>query len=141
MDAIAVGLQAATLELHRQARLDASVPNPGESVPIKRARAGGNASSRTVYRHSSKGSSSPPGESPRKRSGIGMGNIVWGFRRGRMQGRVGYTRLARYMTFHELGIRYGKKGLQYRQTIIPAMRDNMPRLRAIFESESVRAFP
>lgn len=132
-DAVAKGLEAATLELHTIARQKASVSNVGVSQPVKRIRAGGNKTQRTIYPFSSKGSPTPPGESPRRRTGFGQKNIVYGFSRQLMQGRVGYTRAARYMTFHELGIRYGRRGLQYRQTILPALRDNLARLRAIFK--------
>lgn len=116
-------LQAATLELHRIARKKASISNRGVRVKIKRPRKGGAKTQRTVYPHSSK-----PGEAPRRRTGFGHKNIVWGYSKQRKAGRVGYTRNARYMTFHELGIRYKGMGFQQRPTIIPALRENARRL-------------
>ena len=95
-------LSAAGLELHRIARKKASISNRGVTVKIKRPRKGGAKTQRTVYPHSSK-----PGESPRRRTGFGHKNIVWGYSRQRQAARVGYTRNARYMTFHELGIHFG----------------------------------
>lgn len=123
----AAGLQAAGTELHRIARQKASIPNPGVTVAQQRVTAGSNATQRTIYP-----SPSQPGESPRRRTGFGQKNIVGGFSRVLMAFRVGYSRLARYMTFHELGIRYSRKGLQQRATIVPAMRENLGRLGAIF---------
>lgn len=116
-------LSAATLELHRISRRKASISNQGVRVRIKRPRKGGAKTQRTVYPHSSK-----PGESPRRRTGFGHKNIVWGYSKQRKAGRVGYTRNARYMTFHELGIRYKRVGFQQRPTIVPALRDNARRL-------------
>lgn len=76
----------------------------------------------TIYPFPSK-----PGESPRIRTGIGHKNIVQGYSSQQQVGRVGYTRNARYMTFHELGIRY-KKGIQQRPTIVPAIRESQRRM-------------
>ncbi len=118
-------LQAATLELHRQALKNASVSNKGKVVKITRPRKGGAKTQRTIYPNSSL-----PGESPRRRTGFGWSNIVWGYSKSRKEGRVGYTRNARYMTFHELGIRY-KRGKQQRPTIVPAIRDNLQQLKAV----------
>jgi len=123
---IEAGLYAAAVELHRIARKKASIPNAGQTVAVKRQRAGGNKSSRTIYPHSSR-----PGESPRRRTGFGQKNIVFGISQDGTTARVGYTRNARYMTYHELGIRYSRVGLQYRPTIVPAMRHNAPRLAMI----------
>jgi hypothetical protein len=85
----------------------------------------------TVYARSSL-----PGESPRRRTGFGQKNIVGG--RDGLVARVGYTRAARYMTFHELGIRYpthgrnkGRGRIQRRPTIVPALKDNIARLRSL----------
>jgi hypothetical protein len=86
---------------------------------------GGNKTSRTVYPNSSK-----PGESPRRRTGFGQKNIVRGMNAQRPAARVGYTRLIRYMTFHELGIRYSR-GIQQRPTLVPAFRNNIHRLSTI----------
>lgn len=83
--------------------------------------------SRTIYPNSSR-----PGESPRRRTGFGQKNIVFGVDESTLVARVGFTRNARYMTFHELGIRYSS-GLQQRPTIVPATSENLPRLQAIFQ--------
>jgi hypothetical protein len=125
------GLDAMAAELHRISVVKAGIRNQGVQVPVKRVRKGGNATSRTIYPHSSK-----PGESPRRRTGAGQKGIVWG-RQG-LTARVGYTRAVRYMTFHELGIRY-KRGLQKRPTIVPAMNDNRTKLERLFENAAKRA--
>ena len=127
---IEAGLYAAAVELHRIARKKASVANKRTKVAQK----GKTMTSRgTVYKknvfkylHSSR-----PGESPRRRTGFGQKNIVFGISQDGTTARVGYTRNARYMTYHELGIRYSRVGLQYRPTIVPAMRHNAPRLAMI----------
>ncbi len=119
-------LSAVGLELHRIARKKASISNRGVRVKIKRPRKGGAKTQRTVYPNSSR-----PEESPRRRTGFGHKNIVWGYSKQRKVARVGYTRNARYMTFHELGIRYKRMGFQQRPTIIPALRDNARRLMLI----------
>ena len=126
--ALTAGLQAAGAELHRIARQKASIPNPGVTVAQKRVTAGSNATQRTVYP-----SPSQPEESPRRRTGFGQKNIVMNSLSigGLPVVRVGYSRLARYMTFHELGIRYSRKGLQRRPTIMPALNENRRRLEAI----------
>lgn len=116
-------LKAITVALHEYAQHNADKINTGVVVPITRPRAGGNATQRTIYPDSSK-----PGESPRRRTGFGRDNIVWGYRRSLQEGRVGYTKNARYMLFHELGIRFRKVGFQRRPTIIPSLRDNRFRL-------------
>lgn len=126
------GLTAAAAELHRISRKKAGIINPGRTVPITRPRAGGNATQRTIYTNSSK-----PGESPRRRTGFGQKNIVFGVNPAVKAARVGYTANARYMTFHELGIRYSS-GFQQRPTLVPALRDNLPRLREIFQRASAR---
>ncbi len=123
-------LSAVGLELHRIARKKASISNRGVRVGKGRTRGKGGRfvkgqKSRTVYPHSSKS-----GESPRRRTGFGHENIAWGYSRQRKVARVGYTRNARYMTFHELGIRY-RKGKQQRPTIVPALRDNHRRLMVV----------
>lgn len=124
-------LAAATLELHRQSLRNASVPNPGQVVPITRPRKGGAKTQRTIYPFPSES-----GESPRMRTGFGRKNIVQGYSKQRKEGRVGYTRNARYMTFHELGIRY-KHGEQKRPTIIPALRDNHERMVAVGRNAAI----
>lgn len=128
---VAAGMDATGTELHRICRRAASVPNTGMSVAVKRKSAGGNTSSRTQYPNPSK-----PGESPRMRTGFGQSNIVLNFLKdtlGWAMARVGYTRSARYMTFHELGIRYRRVGKQQRPTVVPSLRNNLARLRAIFQ--------
>lgn len=126
------------IEVQRIARLKASVPNIGVARTRKRdtsAQGGGKKGSQyTVYPHSSK-----PGESPRRRTGFGQKNIVGG-RQGmgaRSIARVGYTAKARYMTYHELGIRY-RSGKQQRPTIIPTLSDNRPRLVKLMERAAQR---
>ena len=116
-------------ELHRISRHKASIQNPPDvirfSKALRKRRKGSkfkNKTQRTVYPHPSK-----PGESPRRRTGFGHKNIVGGYSKSRFEYRVGYTRAARYMTFHELGIRY-KHGPQQRPTIVPALRDNRAHL-------------
>ncbi len=134
--AIDAFLQAATLELHRIARKKASISNKGVRVKITRPREGGNETQRTIYPNSSL-----PDESPRRRTGFGHKNIVQGYSKSRNVGRVGYTRAARYMTFHELGIRYKRVGRQQRPTIVPAIRDNLDRLKAIGRNAMRRVPP
>lgn len=118
--AINAGIEAATLELQRIARKDASTFNKG--VPKRRTRdtsktpSGGKKGSQyTIYPHSSK-----PGEPVRQRTGFGQDNIVIGLDRAAMKGRVGYVKNARYMMFHELGIRY-RGGMQKRPLLVPAI--------------------
>lgn len=132
--ALMEGLVAAGTELHRISQQRASVVNPPQSVPVKRVRKSGNAKSRTVYTQSSK-----PGESPRQRTGFGRKNIVMNVLRRLKAVRVGYTRAARYMIYHELGIRYSKVGFQQRSTIVPSLEDNLNRLGSIFRRTVVRA--
>lgn len=120
------GIAAATQELQNIARQMASIPNTGVSVPVKRQTRGGNKTSRTTYPNSSK-----PGEPPRRRTGAGQKGILLAFAPALQIGRVGFSRNVRYMTFHELGITYGS-GKQQRPTILPAVRNNMRRLSAIF---------
>jgi len=133
-DALFEGMQAAGLLIQKIARTKASVPNTGQAVPVKRQTKGGNKTSRTIYPHPSK-----PPESPRRRTGVGQKNIVYGHNRKLMLVRIGYTRLARYMTFHELGIRYKKKGKQQRPTLIPAIRDNLGIINTYINRGTVRA--
>lgn len=121
--AINEGIKAATLELQRIARKMASTSNKG--VAKKRTRdtsRGKKGSQYTVYPHSSK-----PGEPVRRRSGFGQKNIAAGLNPSTQTGRVGYVRNARYMLFHELGIRY-RGGLQRRPTLVPAVVKNRTRL-------------
>ena len=128
------GLRAAGLELHGIAREMASISNAGEARTRTRdTERGKKGSQYTVYPKSSHGARTPPGESPRRRSGFGQKNIVLGWDNALGSVRVGYTANARYMTYHELGIRYRKVGLQYRQTITPAMANNLTRLERIAE--------
>lgn len=87
----------------------------------------------TVYPNSSK-----PGEPVRRRTGFGQKNIVGGRRGG--VARVGYTKNARYMTWHELGIRY-PRGQQRRPLIIPALRDSRDRLSKLMARVAQRTSP
>lgn len=77
----------------------------------------------TVYPHSSR-----PGEPVKVRSGFGRKNIVGGYNRQRKAWRTGYSANARYMTFHEVGIRYPRAGFQQRPTVVPAVQNNQTRL-------------
>lgn len=120
-------------ELHRLSRDAASRPNTGVTVKFSKERIKArktekfkNKTQRTIYPNPSK-----PGESPKRRTGFGHKNIVWGYSKMLQAARVGYTRAARYMTFHELGIRYRRRGREQRPTIIPALKDNWLRLIAI----------
>lgn len=74
----------------------------------------------TIYPNSSK-----PGEAVRQRTGFGRKNIVAGWEG--LRSRVGYTKNARYMAMHELGIKYSK-GRQRRPLMVPALRDTHPQL-------------
>ena len=125
---VVAGLTAAAIELQRIARKKAGITNAGASGPVARQTQGGNKNTRTAYPNSSK-----PDESPRRRTGFGQKNIVMGVNASGLVARVGYTRAARYMTFHELGIKYSKVGLQQRPTLVPAARDNAARLNAVFQ--------
>lgn len=133
------GLEAAFdawwIEVQRIARVKAGVPNIGvrkRRVRDTSAQGGGKRGSQyTVYPHSSK-----PGESPRRRTGLGQKNIVGG--REGLVARIGYTAQARYMTYHELGIRYSIVGLQHRPTIVPAVKDNRLRLIKLMERAAKR---
>lgn len=87
----------------------------------------------TVYPNSSK-----PGEPVRRRTGIGQKNIVSGVRG--MRARVGYTKNARYMTFHELGIKY-PSGRQRRPLMVPALRDSHPQLANTMRKAADRTKP
>ncbi len=94
----------------------------------------GNKTQITVYPHSSK-----PGESVRRRTGIGQKNIVGG-RQG-LRARVGYSPVARYMTFHEIGIRYPRGGKQKRPTLVPVLRRNHQRLAGLMRRAADRTKP
>ncbi len=88
----------------------------------------------TIYPNSSK-----PGESVRRRTGIGQKNIVGG-RQG-LRARVGYSPVARYMTFHEIGIRYPRGGKQKRPTLVPVLRRNHQRLAGLMRRAADRTKP
>lgn len=79
----------------------------------------------TVYPYPSK-----PGEPPRRRTGFGQRNILKEVQPG--EARVGFSRNARYMSFHEAGIRYKRAGMQRRPTLVPMLRNNQSRLRQLF---------
>ncbi len=129
-EAMMAGVIAAAAEHQNISRKKVSKQN--QPVKKKRVRdtrkqGGGKIGSQyTIHPNSSK-----PGESVRRRFGHGMAGIVRGSDRKRLSARVGYTRNVRYMTFHELGIRYAKKGLQKRATLVPAVADNLDRLGGI----------
>ena len=106
----AEGLRAAGLVLWTLSRQRAGRVNTGISV----YKSGGG--TRTVYPNPSK-----PGEAPRVRRGIGQESIRWGFDDHELASRVGFTRIARYMLFHELGINYSRVGFQRRPTIVPTL--------------------
>ena len=135
--ALAAGIRAAGFDLWRISRNIAGVPNMG--VRVKRVRdtsahgGGPVGSTYTIYPHSSR-----PGEAPRKRTGFGQGNIVWGFNRNRIASRVGHRRLAMYMIYHALGIRYSRVGFQKRPTVALAYRDNVARLFTITKKVAQR---
>lgn len=123
-------LTAMGSELHSLSRQAASRPNTGRTIRFSAAtrkrRKGSkfvNKTQRTIYPDPSK-----PGESPKRRTGFGQKNIVWGYSKTLRAARVGYTRAARYMTFHELGIRYKRRGKEQRPTIIPSLMDNRRRI-------------
>jgi len=142
-DKLFKGLRAAGFELHRIAQLYASIPNPGVrkkrkrrrfvAVPGEKGTFTRQGRTYTVYPHSSE-----PDESPRMRTGFGRRNIVWNASRTKMHARVGYTRDARYMIYHELGITYRRAGWQQRPTIVPALEENKERLSGIMERASTR---
>lgn len=126
-------LTAIGSELHGLSRMAADRPNTGVTVRFSKAlrekrktEKFKNKTQRVVYPDPSKA-----GESPKRRTGFGQKNIVWGYSKLLQVARVGYTRAARYMTFHELGIRYRRRGREQRPTIIPALKDNWLRLIAI----------
>ena len=126
-------LTAMGSELHSISRQAASRPNTGVTVrfskQLRKRRKGSkflNKTQRTIYPDPSK-----PDESPKRRTGFGHKNIVWGYSRTLRAARVGYTRAARYMTFHELGIRYKRRGLEQRPTIVPSLKDNRQRILAV----------
>lgn len=129
------GIKATTIALHAASRKAASVPNTGEAIALTRKPGASerkrNKTQRTTYPNSSK-----PGEPPRRRTGFGQKNIVSGWDRKTTSGRVGHGRNARYMMFHEVGIRYKRAGLQRRPTVVPTFVKNLQRLRMIFKRYS-----
>ncbi len=135
-EAAGAGIRAATVELHSISRKKASISNVAtrhKRVRDTSQQGGGPKGSQ----YSTWDNSSRQGEAVRRRTGFGQKNIVWGFDGTRIIGRVGYTRNARYMTFHELGIRYSG-GLQKRPTLVPALADNISRLFAIVKRGAQR---
>ncbi len=123
---------------HWRISLDMAALSKNTGTPVTRTRdtsgqGGGPVGSQyTIYPFPSK-----PGEPPRIRTGFGRKNIVGGYNKTLQKWRTGYTRLARYMTWHELGIRY-PGGTQQRPTIIPALRDNLDRLAVIGKNAADR---
>ena len=167
---LAAGVQAVTLKYHRMCYKVTSTPNkgrviklkqtkrakamrkkakkPGSRIPVfipgvgwrmskNRRKSGGITNKRqiTVYPNSSQ-----PNEPVRRRTGIGQKNIVQMFDRQAIVGRVGYTSNARYMLFHELGIRY-PRGVQKRPTLVPMLLNNRARLQAVFRRAAERTKP
>ena len=164
------GVQAVTLDYHRMCRKAASIPNTGRVIKLKqtkrakamrknrkkagsripvfipgvgwwmskhRRKSGGirNKTQITVYPYSSKS-----GEPVRRRTGVGQKNIVQTFDRRAIVGRAGYTSNARYMLFHELGIRY-PRGQQKRPTLVPVLLGNRKRLQMVFRRAAERTKP
>ncbi len=129
-EAMMAGVIAAAAEhqiISRKKVSKQNQPVKKKRVRDTRKRGGGKIGSQyTIHPNSSK-----PGESVRRRFGHGMAGIVRGSDRKRLSARVGYTRNVRYMTFHELGIRYAKKGLQKRPTLLPALTENLDRLGSV----------
>jgi len=131
-NAVLQGIRAVTVSLYHACREAADVPNTGAEITLSRPPAPGerkrNKTQRTIYPDSSK-----PGEPPRRRTGHGQRNIVCGWTRTPfIEGRVGFTANARYMMFHELGIRYKRVGFQRRPTIVPTFMKNLTAMRSIF---------
>ena len=136
-EALMAGIKAAGFELWRISFKIAGVPNIGVTKTRTRdtsAEGGGPKGSQyTEYPHSSK-----PGETPRKRTGHGQANVIWGWDVRKIAARVGHRRLAMYMIFHALGIRYSRVGLQVRPTVLLAYRENEARLFAIVKRVAQR---
>ncbi len=103
------------------------------SSNVRKRGGGQNKTQITIYPNSSK-----PGESVRRRTGIGQKNIVGG--RNGLRARVGYTAVARYMTFHEVGIRY-PRGKQKRPTLVPVLQRNRSRLAGVMRRAADRTKP
>jgi len=116
------GLDAARLVLQNIAREMAGTPAQRVRHSRKRTTSRGAKGSQYTTFIGSK-----PGESPQRRTGIGQKSIVSS--RDGLEARVGYSRNAIYMMFHELGIRY-KSGLQRRPTLVPAVGNNQAKLYA-----------
>ena len=136
-EALMAGIRAAGAKLWQISFKNGGVLNPGVAKIRTRdtsAQGGGKKGSQyTEYPHSSK-----PGETPRKRTGHGQANVIWGWDVRKIAARVGHRRLARYMIFHELGIRYSRAGLQIRPTVVLAYRENEARLFAIVKRVAQR---
>lgn len=75
---------------------------------------------------------SKPGEPPHKGTGFGQRGIVHDHDPRQPVSRVGWTRAADYMFFHERGIRYSRVGLQKREHVQRAMRRGKARLATAF---------
>lgn len=116
-------------------RIPIYIPGVGwrMSKNVRKRRGKANKTQITIYPNSSK-----PGEAVRRRTGIGQKNIVQGTQG--MRARVGYTKNARYMTFHELGIKY-PRGVQKRPLMVPALRDSHPQLANIMRLTADRTKP
>lgn len=114
--ATATGLMRAGRYYHAEVQRVVSRPNTG--VRRRRTRntsRGRKGSMYTIYPHPSK-----PGEAPRLRTGHGRSNIVFqfsGWKTGNPWVRVGVTRNALYMFWHEVG----GNGMARRPWMIPTL--------------------
>ena len=117
-------------------RVPIYVPGMGwrMSSNVRKRGGGQNKTQITIYPNSSK-----PGQSVRRRTGIGQKNIVGG--RHRLRARVGYSPVARYMIRHELGIRYPRGGFQKRPTMEPTLKRNARRLSQLMDRAAQRTRP
>jgi hypothetical protein len=116
-------------------RIPIYIPGVGWRMSKNVRKRGGKANKTqiTIYPHSSR-----PGEPVRRRTGVGQKNIVQGVEG--LRARVGYTKNARYMTMHELGIKY-PKGKQRRPLMVPALRDTHPQLANVMRAAADRTKP
>ena len=136
-NAVLRGVKAATMVLYTASRKAASVPNTGKASGGGRKRGEGGRFIKGQKRRTRYLNSSKPGEPPRRRTGFGQKNIVCGWiKTPVVEGRVGYTRNARYMLFHELGINYRRAGRQQRPTIVPSFQTNLANMRSAFQQFS-----
>jgi hypothetical protein len=131
-DRVFRGLQATARVLHRDARRAAGIHwKTAKFDKRKRVRRFRETKSgrfaKTPGTPARPGQTPTGGEPPRRRTGAGQKGIVWGASRPKLEARVGFTRNARHMTFHELGIRYKRAGFQMRSTLVRMLRLNQRR--------------